>query len=558
MHTRTSLSHPTTSPGPSLSSSPSSSAGVGASSMRSSEPRADATPGGTAVIPGRDEQACNVLSTLESDGRRRWMSPRPSVGTLWRWRRAVAFFLIALFTLLPYLQISGKPAILLDLTARRFTLLGKTFLPTDTLLLALLLVCAFVTVFLLTALAGRVWCGWGCPQTVYMEFVYRPIERFFSGTPGRSKNKFQQSPAAMVLKILAYFLVSCFLAHTFLAYFVGVERLMEWVRMSPTEHPTPFLVMAATTALMMFDFVYFREQTCIVACPYGRLQSVLLDRQSKIISYDRARGEPRGKGGGKAKARAADVSLPVLAAPVIHGDCVDCRMCVTTCPTGIDIRNGLQMECVNCAQCIDACDAVMTKIGRPTGLIRYSSEAAMEGQPSRVVRPRVVIYSIILVVLVTAFITVLARKGDTDVNVLRGLGAPFITLPGDVIGNQLRIKVVNRRETAATYEISAQGPAGVRVESESFPLRLESGEMKMAAAIVEVPAAAITAGSCTVQIVITDGAREVSRSSYTMMGPAAGHHAQHERREESGHDAEHKDSDHPSEHTSTEHGEDHR
>ncbi|MCG3121819.1 MAG: hypothetical protein GIKADHBN_00190 [Phycisphaerales bacterium] len=471
-------------------------------------------------------QASSVLSTLEADGRRHWIDPKPSFGKLWRWRRAVAYILIAIFTLLPYITINSKPAILLDLSARRFTFFGKTFLPTDTLLMALLFVSLSVGIFLVTAVMGRLWCGWGCPQTVYMEFVYRPIERFFSGTPGRAKTAFQQSALAMVLKYALYVLVSCFLAHTFLAYFVGVERLVQWVQMSPAKHPTPFLVMAVTTGLMLFDFVYFREQTCIVACPYGRFQSVLLDRHSRIITYDRERGEPRGK----AVKRAREVALPVVSGgrPAV-GDCVDCKLCVTTCPTGIDIRNGLQMECVNCAQCIDACDAVMTRLNRPTGLIRYASEAAMEGEKPRLLRPRVVIYPAILVVLIAAFVVVLLRKADTDVNVLRGMGAPFSVLADSTVANQIKIKIVNRRDRAATYTAAARGAEGVRVSSEMLPITLEPGEMKTALAILAAPPSAFKDGTCVVEVVVSDGTKDVSVTSYRMMGPATGHHVESSR-----------------------------
>ncbi|MBX3393213.1 MAG: cytochrome c oxidase accessory protein CcoG [Phycisphaeraceae bacterium] len=465
--------------------------------------------------PGGDQ----VLSTLRADGRRRWLSPRVSPGRLWRWRRAVAFFLIALFTLLPYLSINGKPAVLLDIAARRFTLFGKTFLPTDTLLLALMMLGVFVAVFLVTAVSGRVWCGWGCPQTVYMEFVYRPIERFFSGAPGRTPTAFQRSPAAQALKLAVFFVVSCFLAHTFLAYFVGIDRLAEWVRLSPARHPTPFLVMAVTTGLMMFDFVYFREQTCILACPYGRFQSVMLDRDSRIIAYDTRRGEPRGR----RQAAAGDVALPVIGRDAPRtGDCVDCGLCVTTCPTGIDIREGLQMECVNCAQCIDACDAVMTKLKRPTGLIRYGSLTEMNGSPRRTIRARVMVYSAVLAVVTTAFIAVLATKSDTDVTVMRGLGAPFATMPDGTIGNQIRVKIVNRRDTESTYTLTAEGLDGAKVESEAFPLRLGPGEMKLASAVVAAPRGAFSSGFREVDIVVHDGTRVVGRRVHRLQGPAAG------------------------------------
>ena len=241
----------------------------------------------------------HVLSTLEADGSRRWMFPRLAPGFFWTRRRVVAYLLVAFFTILPHLRFYGKPLILLDVTARRFTIFGYTFLPTDTLLLALLLVSVFLSIFLITAMYGRVWCGWGCPQTVYMEFFFRPVDRFFQGSVGKGGRPTKpMTPVMSVLRFLTYLAMCAFLAHTFLAYFVGTEELRSWIRRSPFEHPIPFLVMAVTTGLMMFDFLYFREQTCLIACPYGRFQSVLLDRRSLIVSYDRLRGEPRGKRSG--------------------------------------------------------------------------------------------------------------------------------------------------------------------------------------------------------------------------------------------------------------------
>jgi cytochrome c oxidase accessory protein FixG len=287
-----------------------------------------------------------VLPTLNEDGSRRWIRPKPSHGTYATVRRAVAYALMLVFFLIPHVRMGGKPLILLDIPRRQFTLFGTTFLPTDTMLLMLLLASIIIAIFLMTALFGRVWCGWACPQTVYMEFLFRPIERLVEG--GRSgslaldKQRSHFHPRRL-LKYAIYVVLAIFLAHTFLAYFVGTEALAQWIRRSPADHPTSFLVMAGTALAIFGDFAYFREQTCLVACPYGRMQSVLLDRQSLIVAYDPTRGEPRMKG----KTR-----------PAGAGDCIDCGACVTTCPTGIDIRDGLQMECIHCTQCADACDEI--------------------------------------------------------------------------------------------------------------------------------------------------------------------------------------------------------
>jgi cytochrome c oxidase accessory protein FixG len=442
----------------------------------------------------------SVLSTLNDDGTRRWIRPRLSLGRFLTARRVVAYGLILIFTAAPYLRADGQPLFLLDVTARRFTVFGHTFLPTDTLLLALMLVGVFVAIFLATALLGRVWCGWACPQTVYMEFVYRPIERLFEGAPGRTgKGLIRGTALAKPLKFFAYLAVSMFLAHTFLAWFVGVDRLLEWVQGSPAKHPVGFAVMAATTGLMLFDFGFFREQMCLVTCPYGRFQSVMLDRDSLIVSYDATRGEPRGKAG------------------TTTGDCVDCRLCVATCPTGIDIRNGLQMECIACTQCIDACDAVMTRLERPTGLIRYSSQAAMAGERRRIIRPRIVLYPLILLAVSVAWVLTFRSQGLADITVLRGMGRPFVQLAGGEVSNPVRIKIVNRGGAAATFEIAGATP-GLRIVSESPTLTLEPGSNRTVPAELILPGSAFDRGSRDVQVRISAG--EFSRTVvYRMLGP---------------------------------------
>ncbi len=485
------------------------------------------TPAAPATAPDAsrspDAPGGMVLSTLNEDGSRRWLKPRPSRGSMHARRKAVAAGLIALFTMLPHVEINGKPAILLDLAARRFTFFGVTLLPNDTLPFALLMVSLFLSLFFITAIFGRIWCGWACPQTVYTEFLFRPIERCFDGTPGRAlKGAFQGSSLARVLKHATHLLVACFLSHTFLAYFVGVDTLWVWVRRSPLEHPASFLVMLAVVALMMFDFCFFREQTCIVACPYGRFQSVLLDRFSWIVAYDRRRGEPRGK-----TAKGRDVSLPVVQASA-RGDCVDCGLCVATCPTGIDIRNGLQMECIHCTQCIDACEGVMNRLGRATGLIRYASQAELAGEVEKgrfKIRPRLVVYPALVMALVTAAFTVLALRGPVSASIFRTRGATFAQLPGGIVTNPVGLRLINRLDTPVTYTLTASpriasSPTHLRFPAETATVTLEAGEARIINTLVEANAASFVNGSMPIVISILDkDGRAVAERSYNLQGP---------------------------------------
>lgn len=481
-----------------------------------------------------------VLSTLNRDGSRRWLLPVLSRGRFLTARRITACALILIFTLLPYVRLRGRPAILLDLVHRQFTILGFTFLPSDSVLLALFLLSVLLAIFLLTALFGRVWCGWACPQTVYMEFLFRPIERLFDGPPTpRGRQSHPRRPWRTMLKYAVFFLVAAFIANTFLAYFVGVETLSKWVRQSPIEHPGPFLVMAVVTAAMLFDFSFFREQVCIVACPYGRLQAVLLDKQSLIVSYDVARGEPRGKVGAQEPkrvtqnpdasraARLTGVALPQIApasdfstqTSALSGDCVDCGLCVATCPTGIDIRDGLQMECIGCAQCIDACNKVMTRIKRPAGLIRYSSQSRMEGGRRRVFRPRVIIYPLVFAVVAGLFTYNLVEKPLTDVTVLRGLGSPFTVLPNQSISNTLQLRLTNRDRKSAAYTLELLEPRTGRLVLTEAPLVVAAGQARLETVYFEMPRSVFKDGTCTARLRLSDDRGLSQEISYRLLGP---------------------------------------
>ena len=389
-----------------------------------------------------------VLSTLNPDGSRFWIRPKLSPGRFLNRRRVVAYALIALFVFLPRIRIGGHPGFMIDLISRKITVLGAVFRPSDGFLLMLLGLTVVLTVFFVTALFGRVWCGWGCPQTVYLEHVFRPIERLWEGNPSeqRKLDAAKLPSWRRIGKWATYAALSFAVANVFLAYFVGTDRLEDWVTTSPGDHPFGFGVVVVVTGLMFFDFTYFREQTCIVACPYGRLQSVMLDKQSLIIGYDQQRGEPRGK--------PAKKSLPVVSDGDKRGDCVDCGACVTTCPTGIDIRAGLQMECIGCAQCIDACDHVMDKLQKPRGLIRYTSEDELAGKPRHVWRVRTFIYPALLAVVAALFVWNVGTRSDTEVWVLRPSGPTFFDLGDGKVASQLRLKLENKTEVSRTYTVT--------------------------------------------------------------------------------------------------------
>ncbi len=471
--------------------------------------------------------AGRVLSTLEEDGSRRWLYPRVSKGQFWNARRWVAYALIALYATLPFIHVGGKPVILLDVVHRRFTLFGATFLPTDTVLLALLAVTTILGVFLITALLGRVWCGWACPQTVYLEFVYRPIERLFLGRSGVGGKYRADVPRWRHAAMYAvYLVISLHLANTFLAYFVGATTLHSWILNSPAFHPAGFAIVMVVTGLMMFNFTFFREQTCLIACPYGRLQSVLLDRQSLIISYDKTRGEPRGKATRGDKANGATVALKVVddpaTRPAAKGDCIDCGLCVAVCPTGIDIRDGLQFECVGCAQCIDVCDDVMAKVGRPKGLIRYGSQAGMSGEKARLLRPRVIIYPLLILVLGSVFGFLLLTRSAADVVIFRAPGQPFLMLQQGEVMNVLRVKVTNRGDSPQTLRITLSGPAGARLGN-AEPVQLQPGQTQEQKVEVLAPTTIFTGtGSAAVTVhVRSEAGDEVDVAKpFNLLGPA--------------------------------------
>jgi len=452
-----------------------------------------------------------VLPTLNADGTRRRIRPRLYQGPRLSARRRVAWALMVLFAAIPWIEIGKKPLVLLDVSRREFTLFGTTFLPTDGVLLMLLLLAIFVAVIATTALVGRAWCGWACPQTVYMEFLFRPIERLFEGRPEDQKRIDRSGPSLRRLaKNVVFLLVAFVLANVFLSYFVGARTLVGWTRLSPLEHWTPFVVVAVTTALVFFDFAIFREQMCTVACPYARLQSVLLDPHSLLVGYDRTRGEPRGKG----KPRPG------------RGDCIDCNACVAACPTGIDIRDGLQLECIACAQCADACDTIMLKIKKPLGLIRYGSQATLEPLslssspgPRGVFRPRVVIYTALLAGLVVSLATLAATRKPAEVTVLRGVGAPY-TVEGERVTGALRVKVQNHGNAPRHYRLEVVTEPPVTLIAPENPLEVAGNGQRTTAVFLVAPVSTFHAGRREIVVRVSDEQGFSVDTPYRLVGPS--------------------------------------
>jgi cytochrome c oxidase accessory protein FixG len=387
-------------------------------------------------------------AALPSDGRRHAIHPADVRGRFHSARNFVFAGLILLWVSLPWIHVGGNPAVFVDVDARRLFLFGMTYNAQDTWLLFFLLSGIGFGLVYATAIAGRVWCGWACPQTVFLEGVFRRIERLIEG-PRETRIRRSAGPwnGERVARKLAthslYLIVALALAHVFLSYFASLPKTFQMVRQSPAAHPEAFAWVLAMTGAFYLNFAWFREQLCVVVCPYGRLQSALLDEHSLIVGYDARRGEPRGKKGATGA-----------------GDCVDCKRCIVVCPTGIDIRNGVQMECIACTACIDACDEVMGKLGRAKGLIRYDSQDGLAGKPRRFVRSRVVLYTVLLAVgAVVAFVAT-SKRTDFEAALLRLPGTPYVVESG-VLRNALELHVVNKRATDETYRIEVEPIAGM-------------------------------------------------------------------------------------------------
>ena len=379
----------------------------------------------------------DALASVREDGKRNWVYPKKVKGFFYNYRTYLSWLLLAILFAGPFIKIDGRPYMLFNIFERKFIIFGAAFWPQDTHLLIFLLLIFFVFVILFTVVFGRVWCGWACPQTLFMEMVFRKIEYLIEGDANQQR-ALNDGPWTgekiwkKGLKLSIFGFISLLIGHLVMAYLIGIDQVIQIVTQSPTAHLAGFIGLVAFSGIFMFVFSWFREQACIVVCPYGRLQGVLLDDNSINVMYDYVRGEPR------SPIRKQATEVPP------KGDCVDCGLCVQVCPTGIDIRNGTQMECVNCTACIDACDEVMVKVDRPTGLIRYASENSIKQGFQKLFTGRVKGYTFVLMLLVAAFVSLIATREDLEGTITRFPGMTYQARPDGKVSNLYNITLINK------------------------------------------------------------------------------------------------------------------
>jgi cytochrome c oxidase accessory protein FixG len=440
------------------------------------------------------------LATTDETGKRVYLHPEDITG-FWRTLRTRFYWLLIVFYMVvPWIYIDGKQIILLDLPGREFHILGYTFYGHDGPLLIFLLLGAGFTFAFVTSIWGRVWCGWACPQTVFIDAIYRKIDLLVIGK-ARQRKALDKAPMSFEkfwkksLKWFLYILVSMHIVHSGLGYFAGTHKLF-WITMnSPAENWTLFTTMLVMTAIVLFDFGWFKEQFCIIACPYGRFQSVMMDDNSMVVAYDESRGEPRRN--------------PKEIKKEDEGDCIDCKRCVKACPTGIDIRMGTQLECIACTQCIDACDEIMTKLNKPKGLIKYTSENKLKGKPSKR-GIRAYVYLTFIIAIITVFTVTLNKRADLRIQFLRGSKMPYQSIVksdgSKEIVNHFKVKLNYYGSKKYYLNLVPVDPEDAKKFNIIMPLApieiLDAN--KQADVFVRFPVSALNAGHKTLKLNVID------------------------------------------------------
>jgi cytochrome c oxidase accessory protein FixG len=455
------------------------------------------------------------IATADAEGHRKWLYPKRPKGRFYRGRTWLTWVLLAVMFGGPFVKIRGNPLLMLNIVERKFSVSGVLFWPQDNLIFALGFLLFLTGIAVFTAAFGRLWCGWTCPQTVMMEMVFRKIEYLIEGDSTRQK-ALDRGPWTVekllkkTSKQAIFFALSFVIGNTLLAYIIGTDALRQIVTDDPRQHLAGLAFMGLFTLVFYSIFARFREQACTFICPYGRLQSTLLDENSIVVAYDYKRGDKRGRV--SRKESWTERSARKL------GDCIDCFKCVGVCPTGIDIRNGTQMECVNCTACIDACDEVMDKIGRPRGLIRFASLNGVEkGEPLRVT-PRIIGYCAILLILGIALTTLLLTRSDVDVTLLRAPGALFQQTPEGRISNLYLLKLTNKTHQDKPVELKLENIEG-SLAVLGGQLNLPAEKQSEASVLLEISPEHLASGNTPVVVGVYSGGKRIDKIKTVFIGP---------------------------------------
>lgn len=454
----------------------------------------------------------DALYNVDASGRRVGFFPKRPKGRFFNARVVVSILLLIVFFGIPFVQLNGEPFFLLDVVERKFTLFGFQFWPQDFILFAVFMVTFFIFIILFTAVLGRIWCGWACPQTVFLEMVYRRIEFWIEGDASKQRKLAAadwnwEKLWKRSLKHFIFLLIAWWVSHTVISFFIGMPSVLSYFRESPAGHPILFAFVLLNTGVFYFVFAHFREQACIYMCPYGRLQGVMIDTHTLTINYDTKRGEPRGK-----LKKNEDTS---------HlGDCIDCKLCVAVCPTGIDIRNGgSQLECVNCTACIDACDEVMDKVGKPRGLIRYASQQQIENGGKFKLTGRAYLYIGVLVVFIGIFIALLLNAGDLKMTMLRTPGQTYNMTPSGTVTNLYHLSIVNKLSESRALEFRLHDSKGKITVLGSDLMHIEGGKAATADVLVELPPDELKGMTFDIQIDVLEAGALVRTLTTRFNGP---------------------------------------
>jgi cytochrome c oxidase accessory protein FixG len=448
------------------------------------------------------------IATVDEKGKRRWIFPKKTNGTFTQARKYLAWVLISLLIIGPFLRYDGQPIMLFNILERHFILFGLVFMPQDFHLFVLAMITLVIFIVLFTVIWGRLFCGWICPQTIFMEMIFRNIEYWIDGD-GPQQRKLAAAAwniekiVKRILKYTLFYLLSFIIGNVFLAYIIGSEQVLKIIREPVSNHLAGFTAMVLFSGVFFFVFAYLREQVCIAICPYGRLQGVLLDANSMVVAYDYVRGEPRTK-----FSREGNTG----------GDCIDCKQCLYVCPTGIDIRNGTQLECTHCTACMDACDDIMDKINRPKGLIRYDSFNGILSGSKNLWTNRVKAYTLLLVLLlgITGFL--LATRGNVEITVMRTPGMLFQETSDGYISNLYNYQMANKTNKPMTVRlITTTDGASIKMIGNNNILP-QAGVSK-GSFFVYLPKDKITDRKTKVNITIIQGQEVVASTTTNFMGP---------------------------------------